>query len=150
MLASGDLVGHRYVRGHGRGAHGERRFPCYSHWHVAGVGCLRAGNLVGVLPRGGAILLRNSSCVRDLCRSPHGLSIPGNGENNSHGPLVLFCHSPCPCLCLGPYPYPHDDIVRGRNGLGERSESSGDILSHQDGGENAVESHSDWVTGTRA
>ena len=150
VLASGDLVGHRYIRGHGRGAHGERRFSCHSYRRVASVGCLRARNLVGVLPRGGAILLRNSGRVRDLCRGRRGLSVPGNGESNGHGPLILSCHGPCPCLGLGPYPYPHDDIIRGRDGLGERNKSSDDVLSHRDGGENAVESRGDWVTGTRS
>ncbi len=125
MLASGDLVSRRYVRGRGRGGHRARGFPLHGRRRVAGVGRLRADDLVGVLPHGGGVLLRDSGRVPGLCR--RGQSVPGRGESSGHGPLVLSCH--------GPYPYPHDHLVRGRDGLGERSD---DVPSHRGGGENGL------------
>lgn len=125
---SGGLASHRYVRGRGRGGPRERDSPRPGR-RTAGVGRLRAGGLVGVLPHGGGDLLRDSGHVHVPCRGRHGLGAPGRGESSGRGPLFLSSHDPCPC------PYPHDHLVRGRDDLGGRSD---DVPSHRDGGESGL------------
>ena len=125
-LASGVLENHHYVRGLCRGGHRERDFP-HRGRRVGDVGRLRAGSLVGVLLHGVGVLLRDSDRV-----PYHGqpaLGVPGRDESSARGPLSLSCHGPG----LFPYPYlclsPHDHLVRGRDGLGERSD---DVPSRHD------------------
>ena len=134
---SGGLASHHrcYVRGRDRGGPHERGFPRHGR-RMAGVDHLRAaGALVGVLPRGGGVLLRDSGHVHVRGRGHHGLSAPGRGGNSGRGPLFLSSHGPClfPCPC--PCPYPHDHLVRGRDGLGGRSD---DVPGHRDGGESGL------------
>jgi len=121
---------HHYVRGRGRGGPRERGFPRHGR-RMAGVGHLRAGGLVDVLPRGGDVLLRDSGHVRG--RGRHGLSAPGRGASSGRGLLFLSSHDPCLCPCL--CPYPHDHLVRGRDGLGGGGD---DVPSHHDGGESGL------------
>ena len=140
-LVSGVLGNHHYVRGLGRGGHRERDFPRHGR-RVGDVGRLRVGSLVGVLLQSAGVPLRESGHVRVPCHVPYhvpfrghpGLGVPGRGESSARGPLSLSCHgpdlSPYPCL----FPCPHDHLVRGRDGLGERSDAS----RHDDDDENAL------------
>ena len=131
---SGVLENHHYVRDLGRGEHRERGFP-HRGRRVGDVGRLRAGSLVGVLLQSAGVPLRDSGLVRVPCRDPFrghpDLGVPGRGESSARGPLSLSCHG----LFLYPYPCPHDHLVRGRDGLGERSD---DVPSRHDGDENVL------------
>jgi hypothetical protein len=135
---SGALASHRYVRGRGRGGLREKGFPRLGR-RMGGVDHLRAGSLAGVLPRGGGVLPRDSDHGHGPCHGPcrgrRGLGAPGRGESSGRAPLFLSSHDPYPYPSLCPYPYPHDHLVRGRDGLGGRSDG---VPSHRDGGESGL------------
>ena len=133
MWESDDQANRRYARDRDRGAHRARGCPLRGP--VDAGGRLHAA-LAGVLPHGAGVLPPDSEHVHGPCRDrDHGPFRGRPGGSSGRGPRDLSFRDPCPylfpCLCL----FPHDHLVRGRDGLDEKS---GGAPIHHGNGENGL------------